>query len=113
MGYVTQVITDGTHTIQQSLPSGQLAGTGQPAHDADRHIHDQADEVVANKQARDLWEARYAEHVCGCPQCRQAYKETLAFYAALGTRQPAGERISIGGLTWYSTPVGDSQLERT
>jgi hypothetical protein len=112
MGYVTQVITDGTHTIQQSLPSGQLAGTGQPAHDADRHIHDQADEVVANKQARDLWEAVYAERMCGCPRCRQGYKETLAFYGKLGTRKPPRERISAGGLAWCLTPVADSQLER-
>jgi hypothetical protein len=112
MRYVTQVRTERTDALQQTIRSEQVPDPGQPIIAANRHIHDQVDAVVANKQARDTWEASYAERVCGCPHCRQAYKETLAFYATLGTRQPARERVSAGDLSWYSTPVGDSQLER-
>jgi hypothetical protein len=108
----TQVLTEGTYAIHLTIRSEQVAGPGQPTVSADRHIHDQADEVVENKQARDMWEAVYAERVCGCPPCRQAYKETLAFYGTLGTRKPARERISAGGLAWCLTPVADSQVER-
>ena len=109
----TSITLDGTQAAYHFVPRVQLAGLGRRRLHADLHIHDQADMVVANKQARDTWEAKHAERVCGCPQCRGAYRETLAFYAALGTRQPARERVSATGLSWFVTLVSESQRERT
>ncbi|HWE60162.1 MAG TPA: hypothetical protein VHB98_00475 [Chloroflexota bacterium] len=109
---ITQVTADG---IQASRPLGrnaQVVGPGNPARSADLHIHEQVDQVVEAKQVRDTWQGEYAERVCGCSQCRRAYRGTLIFYARLGTEQPARERISACSLSWYTMRVGGSQLER-
>ena len=109
---VTQVTTGSTQTAQKFVRCEQVSDLSRPALGADLPIHDQADRVVANKEACDMWEAEHAVRVCGCPQCRCAYRATLYFYATLGTGQPARERSSAGDLVWYTIPLSGSQLER-
>jgi hypothetical protein len=90
-----------------------MSDRSQPALGADLRIHALADTVVADKAARDTWEAEQAARVCGCPQCRSAHRSTLAFYATLGAGEPAGERLSAGALNWYTFHLSGDQLERT
>ena len=108
----TQVTTDGTQTAQRFVRCEQVTALNRPALGADLQIHDQADRVVANKEARDTWEAEQAARVCGCPHCRSAYRATLYFYATLGTGQPARERISADYLVCYTIQMSGSQVER-
>jgi hypothetical protein len=90
----------------------QVSDLSQPGLGADLQIHDQADRVVTNKEARDMWVAEHAERVCSCPQCRCAYRATLDFYATLGAEQPARERVIADYLVWYTIDLSGSQLER-
>ena len=108
----TQVTTGGTQVAQRFVRCAQVYSLSQPALGADLQIHAQTDRVVANKEARDTWEAEQAARVCGCPQCRCAYRATLYFYATLGTVQPVCERISADYLVWYTIQMSGSQLER-
>ncbi len=105
----TQVTTGGTQVAQRFV---QVSDLSQRALGAALQIHDQVDRVVADKEARDTWEAKHAARVCGCPQCRCAYRATLAFYATLGTGRPARERLSANYLVWYTIQMSGSQLER-
>jgi hypothetical protein len=105
----TQVTTGGTQVAQRFVRCELVSDLSQPALGADLRIYDQADKVVANKEARDTSEAEQAARVCGCPHCRCAYRATLDFYATLGTGQPAHERISADYLVWYSIHVSGSQ----
>jgi hypothetical protein len=109
----TQVITGDTRVAQQFVCCEQVSDLSRLALDADLQIHCQADRVVADKEARDMWEAEQALRVCGCPQCRRAYMATLDFYATLGTGQPACERINTDYLAWYTFHLGGGQPERT
>jgi hypothetical protein len=102
----------GTQVAQRFVRCEQVCDLSQPAFGAELQIHAQADRVVANKEARDTWETERAARVCGCPQCRSAYRATLDFYATLGTGQPPGERIGAGYLLWYTIHMS-SQSERT
>jgi hypothetical protein len=103
----------GTQVAQQFVHCEEVSDLSRPALGADLRIHDLADTVVADKEARDTWEAEQAARVCGCPQCRCAHRSTLAFYATLGSRQPACERLSAGYLNWYTFHLSGGQLERT
>jgi hypothetical protein len=89
----TQITTDSTQVAQRVIRCEMVSGLSRPPLGADLPIHDQADRVVADKGARDTWEAKQAARVCGCPHCRSAYRATRDFYATLGTGQPAQERM--------------------
>ena len=108
-----QVTTGGTQVAQRYVRCEQVSDFSRPALSADLRIHDQADRVVAEKEACDRRKAEQAARVCGCPQCRCAYRATLNFYATLGTGQPARERINTDCLLWYTFHLSGSQLERT
>jgi hypothetical protein len=95
----------------QVIPRAQVARLRWRALRAERYIHEQADQVLANKQIRDMREDWRAAQVCGCRQCRWAYRMTLAFYASLGLRPPAPEDVSTAGLTWYTRRGGASPSE--
>jgi hypothetical protein len=110
----TQVTTGGTQQVaQRFVPWEQVSDRSQPALGADLQIQDQVDRIVADKEARDTWEAEQAAHVCGCPYCRAAYRATLDFYVTLGTGQPARERINTDSMVWYTFHLSGGQLERT
>jgi hypothetical protein len=97
---------------QRFVRGERLSNISRPALGADLQIQDQADLVVVDKEARDTWEAELAARMCGCPQCRCAYRATLNFYATLGTVQPARERMSADHKVWYTFHLS-GQLERT
>src|SRR5260370_15189696 len=107
-----QVTPGGTQAAQRFVRCEQVTALNRPALGADLQIHDQADRVVANKEACDPWEAQYAAQGCGCPHCRCAYRATLYFYATLGTGHPARERITADYLVCYTIQISGSQLER-
>jgi hypothetical protein len=100
--HFTGVISGGRGAAYRVIPSAQVARLGWQALRAEQYIHEQADQVLANKQIRDLGEDWRAAQVCGCRQCRRAYRMTLAFYASLGHRPPAPEDVSTAGLTRYT-----------
>jgi hypothetical protein len=97
-----QITTGDTQVAQRFARLEQLSALSRPALGADLQVNQQADRVVADKEARDMWEAERATRVCGCPQCRYTYLATLDFYATLGTGQPALERINADYRAWYT-----------
>jgi hypothetical protein len=109
----TQVTTGGRQVAQRFVRGERLSNRSWPALGVDMQVQDQADRVVTNKEARDTWEAEQAARVCSCPQCRCAYRATLAFFGTLGTGHPASERISPDHLVWYTFDLSGGQLERT
>jgi hypothetical protein len=106
------VISGSRGAAYQVMPSAQGARLGWRARRADLDIHEQADQVLAHKQAHDMREDRRAAQVCGCRHCRRAYRCTLAFYASLGLGPPAPENVSTCGLTWYTRNGGASPGKR-
>jgi hypothetical protein len=107
----TRVTTAGTRVAQQAVPNAQVARLTWQALRADLYIHQQADQILANKQIRDIWEDWCAAHLCGCPQCRHAYRMTLVSYAMLNARPLAYEGMSARGHTWYTRHSGGSPWE--
>jgi hypothetical protein len=95
----TSIINGSKGTAYLVIPSAQAARLGWEALGAYLNIQQQADQVLARKQARDLDEDWRAAHACGCPQCQRAYQVTCAFYDTLGLREPARERINTPRLT--------------
>lgn len=110
--YVTGVSIGSRGAAYQVLPSAQVARLGSRALRADLSIHAQADQVLANKQIRDIRAAGCAARRCGCPHCRQAYRLTLAFYAGLGRKPPAREGVTTRIVTRYTRRGGASPSER-
>ena len=110
--YVTAVSIGSRGAAYQVLPSAQVARLGSRALRADLSIDALVDQVLANKQLRDIRAAACAARRCGCPHCRQAYRLTLAFYAGLGLRPPAREAITTRVLTRYTQRGGASPSER-
>jgi hypothetical protein len=90
----------------QVRPSAQVAKLGWRALRANLDIQEQADQVLAYKEVRDMREDRRAAHVCGCRQCQGAYRQTLAFYARLGLRPRPNEDVSTFGFTRYTRRGG-------
>src|SRR5690348_5245640 len=95
----------------QVVPSAPVARPGLRLLRADLYIQQQADRALADKQARDLREARRTARECGCRQCQQAYRMVRAFYVALG-RPPAHVGLTTPGRTWYPRSGGTSPSER-
>lgn len=92
--HVISELSGSTGTAYPVITGAQLAKLGWQASGEDLSIHQQADQVLAHKQARDLSEAWCAARECGCRQCRQVYRMTCGFYDTLGLSPPALERIS-------------------
>jgi hypothetical protein len=109
----TQATTGGTQVDQRLVRSEHLSDRSRLALGVELPIPAQADRIVADKEARDTWEAEQAARMCGCPQCRCAYRATLDYYATLGTGQPARERINADYMVWYTFHLSGGQLERT
>jgi hypothetical protein len=108
-----QLTTRGTQEAQRFIRCEQASNLSGQVLGADLQIHNQADRVIADKEARDMWEAEQATRVCGCPHCRYAYRATLDFYATLGTGQPVHERINTDYLVWYTFHLSGGQPEGT
>jgi transcriptional regulator with XRE-family HTH domain len=91
-----------------SFAQGKAQGVPRPA----RPIGT-ATRIVADREARDTWEAEETASLCGCPHCRSVYRVTRDFFATLGTERPACEHLSAGYLNWYTFHLSGGQLERT
>jgi hypothetical protein len=102
----TRVSSGSRGAAYQVIPHAQVARLGWQALRADLYIHEQADQVLANKQIRDMCEDWRAAQGCGCRQCRRAYRLTLAFYVSLGLRPPAPEVVGTSGHTRYTRRWG-------
>jgi hypothetical protein len=85
----------------QVIPSAQVARLGWRVLSADLDIQEQADQVLAYKEVRDIRADRRAAQVCGCRHCQGAYRHTLVFYARLGLRPRPNEAVSTTGITRY------------
>jgi hypothetical protein len=108
----TSIFNGSKGTAHLVIPSAQAAMLGWREPRADLSIHQQADQVLARKQARDLREDRRAARDCGCQQCRRAYRVTRDFYATLGLRPPTRECVGTRGLASYSRHGGAGPEER-
>ena len=97
----TSVNLSSSGAANRVIPSGSVAGLDWQVVRADLHIQQQADQILADKQTRDLCEAWRAARECGCRQCRWIYRRMLAFYSTLGLRPPAREGVSAPNLLWY------------
>src|SRR5581483_5339469 len=84
----------------------------QPLPSATLPLLDQVRQILQEKQWRDTHAAKRAERVCGCPQCRRSYRQTLRFYARLSTVKPERESLRRRSAVlhldhpWYHTPYG-------
>jgi hypothetical protein len=110
--YVTGVSSGSRGAAYQVIPSAQVARLGSRALRADLSIHAQADQVLANKQLRDIRADGGAARRCGCPHCRRAYRCTLAFYTSLGLRPLTREGVTTRVVTRYIRRGGASPSER-
>jgi hypothetical protein len=95
----TRVTTAGTRAAQQPIPSAQATRLNSRALSTGLYVHQQADQVLANKEVHDSWEDKYAASLCGCPQCRHAYRRTLVYYAKLNARRSACADLRASGRT--------------
>jgi hypothetical protein len=86
--HFTRTTIGSREALYQAISNAQVARLGPRTLWTDVYIHQQADQILANKQARDMHVDWRAARGCGCVHCRRAYRRTLDFYASLGSRPP-------------------------